>query len=113
MNQITQAEITEFARLKKVSETASKELEASRKALVERHIAGATQEDGPFKLTVEVTPINTPSYKAVVEAIKDLNAMYTNGGGKPHLLNEKIPKLVEDAIEPGKTRTTVKVEANV
>ncbi len=113
MDQITQAEITEFARLKKESEVASKALEAKRKGLVARHEAGATQEQGPFKLAIETVPVKSPSYKDVVEEIKSLHAVYQNGNGKPHRLNDKIPALVEAAIEPDKTRTTVKVEANV
>jgi hypothetical protein len=108
---ITQAEITEFAKAKKTSTEASKALEALKKDLIARK--GEDQEAGPFKLVVDVTPNNTPAYKEVVEAIKGLNAVYTNGGGKPHLLNDKIPALVEDATEPGRTRTEVRVEANV
>lgn len=108
---ITQAEITEFAKAKKASTEASKALEALKKDLIARK--DEAQEDGPFKLVVAVTPNNTPAYKEVVEAIQGLNAMYTNGGGKPRLLNEKIPALIENATEPGRTRTEVKVEANV
>jgi hypothetical protein len=108
---ITQAEITEFAKVKKASTEASKALETLKKSLIARK--DEEQEAGPFKLVVDVTPNNTPSYKEVVESIKGLSAVYTNGGGKPHLLNDKIPSLVENATEPGRTRTEVRVEANV
>jgi hypothetical protein len=108
---ITQAEIVAFAQAKKASTEASKTLEALKQNLIPRK--SEAQEPGPFKLVVDVTPNNSPAYKGVVEAIKGLNAVYTNGGGKPHLLNDKIPTLIEDATEPGRTRTEVKVEANV
>jgi hypothetical protein len=112
MDQITQAEIVEFARLKKESETASKALETCRQDLVDRHNAGATQESGSFRLSIETTTVNSPSYKDAVEEIRKLNATYINGNGKPHLLNDKIPGILE-AVATLRPRTTVKVEANV
>jgi hypothetical protein len=116
---ITQAEITEFAKAKKASTEASKDLEALKKALVERK--DEAQEDGPHKLKIDVRPNETPAYKKALESfankIRELRAVYTNGGGKPHLLNDKLDALVatatKEAIEPGKTTTTVSVEANV
>ena len=121
MDQITQAEMVEFLKAQKAASEGSKTLEELKGKLVARVKAGATQEPGSFKVEVNYPPYNTPAYKAalesVVKAVTKLNAVYTNGGGKPHLLNDKLPSIVEDKVkeaiptnEDGTPKTSTKLE---
>lgn len=120
-DQITQAEMVEFLRAQKSASEASKTLEALKASLAARVKAGATQESGSFKLEVNHPPYNTPAYKGaleeVVKAVTKLNAVFTNGGGKPHLLNDKLPSIVDEKVkdsiptnEDGTPKTSTKVE---
>jgi hypothetical protein len=111
--QITQAEIVEYAQLQKESKRIGDALKTVKEALVAKHKAGATQEPGPYRVEVKISPNPNPSYKEVVEAVKKLNATYVNGGGKARNLNERIPALIEATIDPESTKTAVTVEANV
>ena len=111
--QITQAEIVEYARLVKESKRIGDALKAAKEALVAKHKASATQEPGPYLVKVSITPNPNPSYKEAVEAIKKLNATYVNGSGKAHNLNDRIPALVEATVDPEATKTAVTIEANV
>lgn len=125
-DQITQAEMVELLEAQATASTASKNVEVLKGKLAARFDAGATQESGSLKLEVSHPPYNTPAYKGALEtvltAIKALKAVYVNGNGKPHQLNDKLQSIRDTAVEAaipknedgtGKTTTKVDVKPNV